>query len=98
MRFSKRNVLIAAVILAVGLPTTYLLARDKATGESTLVAQVKRGDFNVTVTTSGELRAPKFVQITLPPNAMTAQVFNLKISSLVPEGTVVKAGDMVAEI
>src|SRR5688500_12651741 len=29
---------------------------------------------------------------------MTAQVFNLKISSLVPEGTVVKAGDMVAEI
>ena len=98
MRFSKRQLLIAAGVLAVGIPTTYLLARDKATTENTLVGQVKRGDFQVTVTTSGELRAPKFVQVTLPQNAMTAQVFQLKIASLVPEGTVVKAGDVVAEI
>jgi RND family efflux transporter MFP subunit len=62
------------------------------------VSQVTRGDFKVTVTTSGELRAPKFVQVTLPQNAMTAQVFQLKIASLVPEGTIVKAGDVVAEI
>jgi RND family efflux transporter MFP subunit len=94
-----RRFIIAAVILAIGLPTTYLLARDKATGESTLVAQVKRGDFNVTVTTSGELRAPKFVQVTLPSNAVQAQVFQpMKILSLVQEGTVVKEGDKVAEI
>ena len=93
-----RRFIIAAVILAIGLPTTYLLARDKATTESTLVGQVKRGDFKVTVTTSGELRAPKFVQVTLPQNAMTAQVFQLKIASLVPEGTIVKAGEVVAEI
>ena len=65
MRFSKRQLLIAAGVLAVGVPTTYLLARDKATTENTLVGQVKRGDFQVTVTTSGELRAPKFVQVTL---------------------------------
>ncbi|HEX6941994.1 MAG TPA: hypothetical protein VF128_03640, partial [Gemmatimonadaceae bacterium] len=98
MRFSKRQLLIAAGVVAVGVPTTYLLARDKATTENALVGQVKRGDFKVTVTTSGELRAPKFVQVTLPQNAMTAQVFQLKIASLVPEGTVVKAGDIVAEI
>ena len=93
-----RRFIIAAVILAIGLPTTYLLARDKSTAESTLVGTVKRGDFKVTVTTSGELRAPKFVQVTLPQNAMQAQVFNLKIATLVPEGTVVKAGDLVAEV
>jgi RND family efflux transporter MFP subunit len=93
-----RRFIIAAVVLAIGLPTTYLLARDKGTTDSTLVGQVKRGDFQVTVTTSGELRAPKFVQVTLPQNAMTAQVFQLKIASLVPEGTIVKAGDLVAEI
>ena len=56
-----RRFIIAAVILAIGLPTTYLLARDKGTTDSTLVGQVKRGDFQVNVTTSGELRAPKFV-------------------------------------
>ena len=93
-----RRFIIAAVILAIGLPTTYLLARDKGTTDSTLVGQVQRGDFQVNVTTSGELRAPKFVQVTLPQNAMTAQVFQLKIASLVAEGTIVKAGDIVAEI
>jgi RND family efflux transporter MFP subunit len=94
-----RRFIIAAIVLAIGLPTTFLLARDKGTSESTLITVVKRGDFNVTVTTSGELRAPKFVQITLPPNAVQAQVFQpMKILSLVPEGTIVKEGDKVAEI
>jgi RND family efflux transporter MFP subunit len=91
--------MIAAIVLAIGVPATYLLARDKGSSESTLTAVVKRGDFNVTVTTSGELRAPKSVQITLPPNAVQAQVFQpMKILSLVPEGTIVKEGDKVAEI
>jgi RND family efflux transporter MFP subunit len=94
----SRRFLIAAAVLILGVPATLLLARDRATAESTLVSQVKRGDFRVTVTTSGELRAPKFVQVTLPPNAMQAQVFNLKIASLVPEGTIVKPGDIVAEV
>jgi multidrug efflux pump subunit AcrA (membrane-fusion protein) len=90
--------MIAAIAVALIIPTTWLLARDKATTDNALVGQVKRGDFRVTVTTSGELRAPKFVQVQLPPNAMQAQVFNLKISSLVPEGTLVKEGDLVAEV
>lgn len=94
----SRRFLIAAILVAVAVPVTMLLARDKATTENTLQATVKRGDFRVTVTTSGELRAPKFVQVQLPQNAMQAQVFNLKIASLVPEGTIVKAGDLVAEI
>jgi RND family efflux transporter MFP subunit len=95
---TRRFLIAAIVVVAIGIPATYLLARDKATTESTLVSQVKRGNFDVTVTTSGELRAPKFVQVTLPQNAMQAQVFNLKIASLVPEGTIVKAGDLVAEV
>ena len=100
MRFLRtRRALIAAILLLVVVPATYLLARDKPTSENSLVSTVKRGDFTVTVTTSGELRAPKFVQVQLPPNAMTAQVFNgMKILSLVPEGTVVKEGEKVAEI
>ena len=80
------------------MPTTYVLARDPVSKETALLSQVRRGDFHVIVTTSGELRAPKFVQVTLPQNAMQAQVFNLKIASLVPEGTLVKEGDIVAEV
>ena len=100
MRFLRmRRFLIAAVLIVViGVPLAWVLGRSPEAAEAALVGQVKRGDFRVTVTTSGELRAPKFVQITLPANAMQAQVFNLKISSLVAEGTVVKKGDLVAEI
>jgi RND family efflux transporter MFP subunit len=97
--FRTRRFLIAAIVVAIAVPATFLLARDKGTAESAIVAQVKRGDFAVTVTTSGELRAPKFVQVTLPPNAQLAQVFQpMKILSLVQEGTLVKEGDKVAEI
>ena len=99
MRFLRtRRFLIAALLLLVAVPTTYVLARDPVSTETALVSQVKRGDFRVNVTTSGELRAPKFVQVTLPQNAMQAQVFNLKIASLVAEGTLVKEGDIVAEV
>ena len=99
MRFLRtRRFLIAALLIVIAVPATYVLARDPETTENTLYGQVKRGDFRVTVTTSGELRAPKFVQVTLPQNAMQAQVFNLKIASLVPEGTLVKEGDLVAEV
>jgi len=63
-----------------------------------VVARVKRGEFRVTVTTSGELKAREFVQITAPPNAQQAGAYQMKISSIVPEGTVVKKGDIVAEL
>ena len=92
-----RRFIIAAIIVLIGAPSAWLLARDTKADE-TLVAKVKKGDFKVTVTSSGELKAPKFVQVTLPQNSQQAESFNLKIQSLVPEGTVVKEGDIVAEV
>ena len=89
---------VAAVVVLVLVSASWLIARDVKGGDETLIAKVKKGDFKVTVTSSGELRAPKFVQITLPQNSQQAESFQLKIASLVPEGTVVKEGDVVAEI
>jgi RND family efflux transporter MFP subunit len=94
----KRGMLVALVLIVVGAPATWLLARDPAAGASAVVARVKRGEFLVTVTTSGELRARKFVQITVPPNVQEADIYQMKIASIVPEGTVVKVGDLVAEL
>ena len=87
-----------AVLVLLGVPGAWLLARASAPTDTALVAPVKRGEFKVTVTTSGELRARKFVQITVPANAQQADAYQMKISSIVPEGTVVKAGDVVAEL
>ncbi len=89
---------IAVVVVLLGIPATWLFARSERHADAALVATVKHGDFTVLVTTSGELRARQFVQISAPPGAMQAQIYQMKIATLVPEGTVVKAGDVVATL
>ncbi|MEO8452481.1 MAG: efflux RND transporter periplasmic adaptor subunit [Gemmatimonadota bacterium] len=96
----RRGYLIIAGLVVLGIPSAWLLARsrDRGTADSPVVARVKRGEFKVVVTTSGELKARKFVQITAPPNSQQADAYQMKIASIVPEGTIVKAGDVVAEL
>lgn len=96
----SRPILVGAVLLVLGgVTATLVLARSPSAEFTTIEATVKRGDFRVTVTTSGELRAPNFAKVSLPTNIQQAQVYsNLKISYLVPEGTIVKEGEKVAEI
>lgn len=97
-RLRSRGFLIVAVVVALGVPGAWLLARDNGGDDPAVVATVKRGPFRVVVTTSGELRARKFVQIQGPPNMQQAEAYQTKIASIVPEGTVVKEGDVVAEL
>lgn len=94
----SRRMLVASAIGILTLPSAWLLARGSAAGDGALLARVKRGPFQVTVTVSGELRARQFVQITAPTNAQQAGAFQMKIQSIVPEGTIVKQGDVVAEL
>src|SRR5258707_15518707 len=86
------------VAVAILVPSAWVLARGPAAPDNALVARVKRGPFAVTVTTSGELRARQFVQITAPSGAQQAGAWQMKIQSIVPEGTIVKQGDVVAEL
>lgn len=99
LRSRKLALTIGALVLGVvALVAWRAVAPGKRTDE-VLVARVKRGDFRVAVTTTGELRAQKFVQVQGPPNLPAAQIYQpIKIASLVPEGTVVKEGDVVAEL
>ncbi len=94
----KRWALIGAPLLILGSCGAWLLARGSGSVDRSIVVPVKRGEFAATVTTSGELKASASVQITVPATAMQAQAYQMRISSLVPEGTVVKAGDVVCEL
>jgi len=69
-------------------------------GEQTLalMVQPERGPFRVAVTTTGELQAKNSVEITGPREARRARLFNISITRLIPEGTVVERGDFVAEL
>ncbi|HVB32330.1 MAG TPA: HlyD family efflux transporter periplasmic adaptor subunit [Gemmatimonadaceae bacterium] len=99
MAFLRSRWFIAsAVVVLLGVPATWLFAHHEGASDPTLDTTVKHGDFRVLVTTSGELRARKFVQISAPQGAMQAQIYQMKIASLVPEGTLVKAGDVVATL
>jgi RND family efflux transporter MFP subunit len=90
--------LAALVTLVLGSAAVALGARRTGGAEPQLTAYVARGDFRVLVTTAGELRARSFVQITAPPNADRAGAYQMKIAKLVPEGTLVREGDFVAEL
>lgn len=85
----------AALLAIIGL---WLVVRPSASVESALISTAHKGDFSVTVTTSGELEAKNSVQITAPQNAQEAEAYQMRIASIVPEGTRVKKGDVVAEL
>jgi HlyD family secretion protein len=96
--FRPTRRLLIGVGVAILVPSAWLLARGPAAPDNSLVARVKRGPFAVTVSTSGELRAREFVQIQAPSGAQQAGAWQMKIQSIVPEGTIVKQGDIVAEL
>jgi RND family efflux transporter MFP subunit len=94
----NRWVTLLVIVLAVGAVTAWYFSPAAAKDDDAVVARVKSGDFKVVVTAAGELRAKKFVQVQGPLNMQQAEIYQTKISSLVPEGTVVKEGDVVAEL
>jgi len=96
----KRWLLLLVLALFVAGPIAWYKWSGPATtaDEAAVLATVKEGAFHVTVTTTGELRARKFVQVTGPANAQQAQVYQTKIASIVPEGQLVKEGDVIAEL
>lgn len=86
-------------VLAVGVLIVLWAAFGSDSSEETdLFVDVQRGDFEVVVTTTGELQAKNSIRIRGPRGAQTIQVWNLNIQSLVPEGTMVQEGDVVAEL
>ncbi len=98
-RLRKRWIPLVLVVLAIGGPIAwYKWPATASAAEAALLAPVKQGKFKVTVTTTGELRARKFVQVTGPAQAQSVNVYQTKISSIVPEGSVVKEGDVIAEL
>jgi RND family efflux transporter MFP subunit len=89
--------LLIAIFLVGGPVAWYKWPSAASAAEATLTAPVKQGDFKVLVTSTGELRARKFVQIQ-GPNSQPAQIYQTKITWMVPEGTVVKEGEKIAEL
>ena len=94
----KRWLMFLVAGLVIGVTAWYKWPSTASAAEASLSAPVKQGDFKIIVTTTGELRANKFVQVTGPAAAQSVNVYQTKIASIVPEGTRVKEGDVIAEL
>ena len=95
---TQRWLLIIGGILALSFLAWNFLGTGNASN-SDLLTQPNQGDFQVLVTTTGELRAQNSIEIRgLPPSAMQLGFYRVPISDLVAEGTVVKEGDYVARL
>lgn len=60
--------------------------------------KVKYGDFDIVVTTTGELQAENSTDIRGPAGLQRSGLYRIKITDLVPEGTIVDSGDFVAAL
>lgn len=94
----KRWMALLGAVFLVAVVIAWYLGPAIPAHAGDVIVTVKRGDFDVIVTTSGELQARNFVRIQGPSNAQQAEIYQMKISSIVPEGTVVKEGDVVAQL
>jgi HlyD family secretion protein len=87
--------------IAIAVVLVFLVWRffSSTVGESfDIFADVKQGSFRVEITSSGELEALNSVEILGPLEARRFRVNNITIESMVDEGTIVKQGDVIAEL
>ncbi len=97
MNFRLVVIFIAIIIVfAVGWRWLRPLIDQKESTE--LTTRVRRGEFKVKVTATGELQAKRSEKIRGPQGMRIVGIWQTNINDMVPEGTVVKAGDYVASL
>jgi HlyD family secretion protein len=89
---------IVVLVSVLALVVFNRLASEKK--KAGLYTEVVKGDFEIIVTTAGELRAENSVEIKGPEIAQRGDMrsMEIRIQDLVPEGTIVQEGDYVAQL
>ena len=97
----KRTIIISGIIVAVAIIILIVISKVTTKKDiSILYAEAKIGQFDIVVTTTGELQAKKSTDIAGPDFTQSRgiRVMDIKITDMVPEGTEVKQGDYVATL
>lgn len=96
----KLKALLIPIVLVVAVAGGwYILKPTQAKKENIqLTTRVKKGDFKVKVTATGELQAKRSEKIVGPQGMRTVGIWQTNITDMIAEGTVVKAGAYVATL
>jgi multidrug efflux pump subunit AcrA (membrane-fusion protein) len=94
----KKRLLYTFGILVVVAAVIFLTTNFKPEGKKELAIPVEQGQFEVLVTTSGEMEAKNSTPILGPQSLTAARIWSVKIEDIVEEGTIVKKGEYVATL
>lgn len=95
---NKKKIAIGVGIVALLAIGWFVFGSKKTDAEKELTATVSQGEFVVSVTGTGELRAKNQTDIYAPEQLRNLGIYQIKIQSIVDEGTRVKAGDLIARL
>lgn len=98
----KRTIILTAIVITVTMFSLAIFNKvaSKKNTENTF-AEALLGDFEISISASGELLAENSIDIKAPEIAQQGRdirATNIKITDLVPEGTEVSKGDYVATL
>jgi HlyD family secretion protein len=97
----KKTIIITAIVAVVAIIALIVINRASAKKDmANLFVEAQRGQFDIIVTTTGELQAENSKDIIGPEFTQSRMIraMDIKITDLVPEGTEVKEGDYVATL
>jgi hypothetical protein len=97
----KRTLIIAGIIVVVVVIAMIIINRAASKKDiSILYATAEKGQFDILVTTTGELQAEFSTDIRGPEMTQSRNIrsMDIKIQDLIPEGTEVKEGDYVGAL
>jgi multidrug efflux pump subunit AcrA (membrane-fusion protein) len=92
----KKILILIGVLVLVAF--AYFFLFDEESTDDNIIIKPTYGEFRSVVNNTGELRAKNSIDIRGPNNARAIGIWQMKITKLVDEGTVVKNGDFVAEL
>jgi len=97
----KKNLIITGIVVVLAIIALVVFNKKSAKKEiSNLFVEAEKGQFDIVVTTTGELEAETSVDIMGPQITLFRGVrfADIEITDMVPEGTEVKEGDYVATL
>jgi hypothetical protein len=97
----RTTIIITGIIAVVAIIVLVVIGRASAKKDlANLFAEATKGNFDIIVTTTGELQAKNSTDIYGPEFTQSRNIraMDIKITDLVPEGTEVKKGDYVATL
>ncbi|NOY95404.1 MAG: HlyD family efflux transporter periplasmic adaptor subunit [Chlorobi bacterium] len=97
----KQKYLLPGIVIILLLIAAFFIVSSRSSDEGTRVSTtVQRGPFEIPVYTSGQLEAENSVQIVMPGelSSRNVRIWEINITDIVEEGTVVDSGDYIASL